>query len=107
MELLLVVDRQEYLDHGSDLTKIYRICKDMANVMNALYMPLNIYIALVGVIVWTQYNEIDMDTNGDRMLTNFLRYRKEKLLKNHPNDHAQLLTGIVFEGEEKVHYTMI
>ena len=50
--------------------------QDVANVMNALYTPLNIYVALTGVIVWTQYDEIEMVTDGDRMLTNFLHYRK-------------------------------
>ena len=98
VELLLVVDNKEYKDHGEDLEQIYKICKDVANVMNSLYSPLNIYIALVGVIVWTEYDEIKMSTNGDKMLTNFLHYRRERLVKEHPNDNAQLLTGILFEG---------
>ena len=98
VELLLVVDNKEYKDHGEDLEQIYKICKDVANVMNALYSPLNIYIALVGVVVWTEYDEIKMSTNGDKMLTNFLHYRRERLVKEHPNDNAQLLTGILFEG---------
>ena len=54
--------------------------QDVANVMNALYTPLNIYVALTGVIVWTQYDEIEMVTDGDRMLTNFLHYRKVSAL---------------------------
>ena len=45
VELLLVVDNKEYKDHGENLEKVYQICKDVANVMNALYSPLNIYIA--------------------------------------------------------------
>ena len=98
VELLLVVDNKEYKDHGEDLERIYKICKDVTNVMNALYSPLNIYIALVGVIVWTEYDEIKMSTNGDKMLTNFLHYRRERLVKDHPNDNAQLLTGVLFEG---------
>ena len=98
VELLLVVDNKEYKDHGEDLEKVYKICKDVANVMNALYSPLNIYIALVGVVVWTEYDEIKMSTNGDKMLTNFLHYRRERLVKDHPNDNAQLLTGVLFEG---------
>ena len=98
VELLLVVDNKEYKDHGEDLERVYKICKDVANVMNALYSPLNIYIALVGVVVWTEYDEIKMSTNGDKMLTNFLHYRRERLVKDHPNDNAQLLTGILFEG---------
>ena len=98
VELLLVVDNKEYQDHDEDLQKVYRICKDVANVMNALYSPLNIYIALVGVVVWTEYDEIILDTNGDTTLTNFLHYRRERLNKDHPNDNAQLLTGITFNG---------
>jgi hypothetical protein len=98
VELLLVVDNKEYKDHNEDLEKVYKICKDVANVMNALYSPLNIYIALVGIVVWTEYDEIKMSTNGDKMLTNFLHYRRERLVKDHPNDNAQLLTGVVFEG---------
>ena len=98
VELLLVVDNKEYKEHGEDLEKVYRICKDIANVMNALYSPLNIYIGLVGVIVWTEYDEITMSTNGDKMLTNFLHYRRERLVKDHPNDNAQLLSGVLFDG---------
>lgn len=98
VELLLVVDNQEFLDHKSDLDKVFKICKDVANVMNALYSPLNIYIALVGVVVWTEYDEITLSTNADTTLTNFLHYRRERLVKKYPNDNAQLLTGVHFEG---------
>ena len=98
VELLLVVDNKEFREHDSDLKKIQRICKDVANVMNSLYSPLNIYIALVGVVVWTEYDEITLSTKGDDTLTNFLHYRRERLVKEHPNDNAQLLTGIRFEG---------
>lgn len=61
-----------------------------------LYIPLNIFITLVGVVVWTEYNEITLESNGDTTLTNFLTYRREHLVKDHPNDNAQLLTYILF-----------
>lgn len=57
-----------------------------------LYVPLNIFVALVGVVVWTEQDEIALSTNGDTTLTNFLHYRREKLVKDYPNDNAQLLT---------------
>ncbi len=98
VELLLVIDHQEFLEHGQDLPKIFRICKDVANVMNALYSPLNIYIGLVGIVVWTEYDEIALSSNGDTTLTNFLHYRRERLVKDHPNDNAQLLTATQFDG---------
>lgn len=61
-----------------------------------MYAPLNIFIALVGVVIWTEYDEIDFSTEGDVTLTNFLHYRREKLIKAHPNDNAQLLTKFNF-----------
>jgi hypothetical protein len=57
-----------------------------------LYTPLNIFIALVGVEVWTDADEIHLLNSGDKTLTNFLQYRKERLVKSIPNDNAQLLT---------------
>lgn len=55
-------------------------------------MPLNVFIALVGVQVWSESDEINLSSNGDTTLSNFLRYRREKLVQDIPNDNAQLLT---------------
>lgn len=60
-----------------------------------LYSPLNIFIALVGVVIWNENDEIQFSVNGDTTLTNFLHYRREKLIKTHPNDNAQLLTWVL------------
>ena len=57
-----------------------------------LYQPLNIFIALVGVEVWEDEDQVVISTNGDQTLTNFLIYRKLRLIPSHPNDNAQLLT---------------
>lgn len=46
--------------------------------------------------MWTEYNEITLEANGDTTLTNFLTYRREHLVIDHPNDNAQLLTYILF-----------
>lgn len=92
MELVIVVDRQKYRDLGSDLRASVQRSKDVANIVNALYQPFNIFIALVGVVVWTELDEITISTKGDDTLTSFLMYRRERLLVKHPNDNAQLLT---------------
>lgn len=52
----------------------------------------------MGVVVWTDFDEIVFSSNGDITLTNFLHYRREKLIKEHPNDNAQLLTKFTFEN---------
>lgn len=55
-------------------------------------MPLNIYVALVGVVIWTNFDEITVENDGDKTLSNFLHYRREQLVEKYPNDNAQLLT---------------
>lgn len=88
----MVVDRQEYISLGENLRKTNNRCKSIANVINSLYSPLNIFVALVGVVVWTESDEIKLSANGDDTLTHFLHYRRERLVRDHPNDNAQLLT---------------
>jgi len=57
-----------------------------------LFVPLNIFVALVGVVVWTEKDQIVLSADGNDALTHFLRYRRERLVNDHPNDNAQLLT---------------
>ncbi|CAG9804945.1 unnamed protein product [Chironomus riparius] len=98
VELVLVVDNKVFTSLDSDITKVHQHCKDIANIINALYVPLNIFIALLGVVIWTDKNQASLSSDGDKTLRNFLNYRKEILIREHPNDNAQLLTGEVFEG---------
>ncbi|XP_034948463.1 uncharacterized protein Meltrin [Chelonus insularis] len=97
VELVLVIDKKEYMALGENLDKVYHHCKDIANIINALFTPLNIFVALVGVEVWTDSDEITLSPKGDATLANFLRYRREMLVKEIPNDNAQLLTKAKFE----------
>ncbi|XP_031787102.1 uncharacterized protein LOC100118678 [Nasonia vitripennis] len=97
VELVLVIDKHEYTALGENLTRVHHHCKDIVNIINALYTPLNIFIALIGVEVWTDADEIHLQSNGDTTLNNFLTYRRERLVKTIPNDNAQLLTKMQFD----------
>ncbi|KAJ2941520.1 hypothetical protein O0L34_g14565 [Tuta absoluta] len=96
VELVLVADHEEFLANG-DIQTVHRQMKDVANIINSVYSPLNIFIALVGVVVWSEQNEIPLEEDGDRTLTHFLRYRKTQLLQDIRNDNAQLLTRQKFK----------
>ncbi|KAK8395223.1 hypothetical protein O3P69_006145 [Scylla paramamosain] len=98
VELVLVTDRAEYEKYGHEEAKLFHRCKDIANIVNALYQPLNIFIALVGVEVWKDEDQVEISKDGDKTLTNFLNYRKVRLIRDHPNDNAQLLTGKQFDA---------
>ncbi|KAJ8917846.1 hypothetical protein NQ315_010759, partial [Exocentrus adspersus] len=98
VELVLVLDNREYKELGETMTRVLNHAKTIANIVNGLYSPLNIFIALVGVVVWSERDDIVFSANGDTTLTNFLHYRRHKLIKDHPNDNAQLLTKFNFDN---------
>ena len=57
-----------------------------------LYRPLDIYVALVGVEVWTSGDRIRVTNDADETMKNFLNYRKQHICPNYRNDNAQLIT---------------
>lgn len=64
------------------------------SILFQLYTQLNIFVVLVGVIVWSQKNEIQYSDDSDILLKKFLYYRKTYISEHHQNDYAQLLTYI-------------
>ena len=62
------------------------------NVVFQLYQPLNIFIALVGVEIWTRNDRINISPYANITLENFLSYRRQSINPHHPNDNAQLIT---------------
>ncbi|XP_053673445.1 zinc metalloproteinase-disintegrin-like EoMP06 [Anopheles nili] len=98
VELLLVVDTSLYRKFDEDLWRLYHYCADLVNYINMLYNPLNIFIALTYVEVWQDTDRINVSTKAEDTLNNFLNYRSKTLLRDHPHDHAQLLTAIEFGG---------
>lgn len=41
---------------------------------------------------------MELSSDGDKTLKNFLQYRRKTLIIDHPNDNAQLLTREQFES---------
>ncbi|XP_041368404.1 disintegrin and metalloproteinase domain-containing protein 12-like [Gigantopelta aegis] len=97
VELYLVSDYRTYERNNRNLTKVIRRSQDIANIVSRLYRPLNIYIALVGVEVWQNGDQVSISESADTTMENFLRYRRERINPYHRNDNAQLVTGIFFD----------
>ncbi|XP_062558131.1 disintegrin and metalloproteinase domain-containing protein 9-like [Armigeres subalbatus] len=95
VELVLVIDNMLHRNIRND-QQIHRYCLDLVNVMNAIYRPLNIYIALVGVVIWSDKDQIEISSDSKKTLEAFLSYRRNTLLKMIAHDNAHLLTGIHF-----------
>ncbi|KAL1403274.1 hypothetical protein pipiens_005739 [Culex pipiens pipiens] len=117
VELVLVVDNSLYRKFNSDVWEVHRYCTDIVNHVNMvasnlkprirqtsesnvlfqLFNQLNIFVALTGIDVWDRYDKIQVSQRADDTLNNFLQYRRKELLRNHRNDHAQLLTAVEFQ----------
>ncbi|XP_075897617.1 disintegrin and metalloproteinase domain-containing protein 19-like isoform X2 [Nelusetta ayraudi] len=97
VELLLVADKAEFVNHDSDFEKTKLKLLDAANLVDKYYKPLNIRVALIGLEVWTNQDLISVTDNPHSTLAAFLSWRSKQLNKL-PNDNAQLITGRSFQG---------
>lgn len=62
-----------------------------------MYEPLDVFVALTGIVVWNQEDMIEITSNATEMVYRFLEYRANVLSPNHPNDAAFLLTNKTFD----------
>uniref|UniRef100_A0A0R3RSE1 Peptidase M12B domain-containing protein n=1 Tax=Elaeophora elaphi TaxID=1147741 RepID=A0A0R3RSE1_9BILA len=107
VELALIADKLVFEKHHNNVTEVMQKLNAITNYINsvkalycfatALYLPINIRVVLVWADVWTTDNPVDVTSNSDTTLWNFLNWRKG-LLKDHPHDNAHLLTGVVFQN---------
>ena len=58
IELVLVVDNRIFIQFGRNLTATNTMSKQIVMRMNSLFSPLNIYIALVGVVIWHNHDQV-------------------------------------------------
>ncbi|KAM9310214.1 disintegrin and metalloproteinase domain-containing protein 12 isoform 2-T2 [Pholidichthys leucotaenia] len=98
IELVLVVDHQEFLNYQkNNKTIIYRML-DVANQVDWFYRPLNVRVALTGLEIWSDRDKIPVEKNPTDTLNNFLQWRTRDLLPRLRHDNAQLVMGGSFDG---------
>ncbi|CAL8262661.1 unnamed protein product [Lota lota] len=97
VELLMVADHAEFEKHGLDLDSTRRKLLEVANLVDKYYRALSIRVALIGLEVWSDRDQITVSDNPYSTLGAFLTWRR-KQLRTLPNDNAQLITGISFQG---------
>ncbi|KAK5879488.1 hypothetical protein CesoFtcFv8_022599 [Champsocephalus esox] len=98
IELVLVVDHQEFLNYQrNNKTIIYRML-DVANQVDWLYRPLKVRVALTGLEIWSDGDKIPAEESPTDTLNSFLRWRTRTLLPRLRHDNAQLVKGGSFDG---------
>lgn len=94
VELALVADNSMYKKYGMDENKVLDRLHAIANIVNGIYMPLNIRVTLVYATIWKDGDLIEVTSASDLTLTKFLDFRRN-LMKIHPHDNAQLVTLVL------------
>ncbi|XP_058117428.1 zinc metalloproteinase-disintegrin-like MTP4 [Anopheles coustani] len=106
VELLLVVDNSLYRKLNRNEWHVKEYCASLVNHINMLYNPLNIFIALTEIVIWSEKDQINVSQRAEDTLKDFLDHRARVLLNKYPHDHAQLLTTVEFRenviGKAKV-----
>ena len=59
VELVLVVDTRLFIQFGRRTQSIHDMCNQIAKRINSIYLPLNIYVFLVGVVIWRDYDKVE------------------------------------------------
>ncbi|MGH0119417.1 UNVERIFIED_CONTAM: hypothetical protein FKN15_022552 [Acipenser sinensis] len=82
---------------NSDYEKTKMKILEAANYVDKFYKALNIRIALIGLEIWTDRDQISVSENPYSTLGAFLTWRRKQLI-HRKNDNAQLITGVAFQG---------
>ncbi|TSR04305.1 Disintegrin and metalloproteinase domain-containing protein 28 [Bagarius yarrelli] len=97
-EVFLVVDNRMYLKLDKNITKVRQKIFDIFNFVNVAYKPLNTFMALIGLEIWTQGDKIAVTTPSADTLNAFTTWRNDDLVKRNKHDNAHLITEIDFDG---------
>uniref|UniRef100_A0AAY4EI13 Metalloproteinase n=1 Tax=Denticeps clupeoides TaxID=299321 RepID=A0AAY4EI13_9TELE len=97
VEMILVVDNNEYLAMDKDYNNVRSKMFDIMNFVNAVYRPLRTIVVLVGLEVWTDEDKISVVPNMGETLDSFTKWRNTVLMSTKQHDNAQLISAIDFD----------
>uniref|UniRef100_A0A182C5W4 Metalloproteinase n=1 Tax=Phalotris mertensi TaxID=1260334 RepID=A0A182C5W4_9SAUR len=99
IELVIVVDNGMFRKYSSNFTVIHTRVYEIVNIVNMIYRPLNIHVALIGLEIWSKKDLIKVKSNTEVTLNSFGKWRERKLLRRKKNDNAQLITSVDLDGD--------
>ncbi|XP_031696638.1 disintegrin and metalloproteinase domain-containing protein 9, partial [Anarrhichthys ocellatus] len=98
VELLLVVDNDQFNYMKKNETAVRDEMVHLANFIDSMYKQLNIRVVLVGLEIWTQQNRISTDGGAGEVLSRFTQWREKELVPRRRHDSAQLILKKSFGG---------
>ncbi|XP_039766784.1 disintegrin and metalloproteinase domain-containing protein 15 [Ornithorhynchus anatinus] len=97
VELVIVADPSEVRRYP-DAQELQTRMLEVANLVDAFFLPLGVRVALVGIEAWTPGAGATLSRDPGAALDRFLRWRRTDLLPRLPHDSAQLVTASLFSG---------
>ncbi|XP_054586328.2 disintegrin and metalloproteinase domain-containing protein 9 isoform X2 [Nothobranchius furzeri] len=91
VELLLVVDNDRYNHMNRNETAVREEMVHLANLIDGIYIQLNVRVVLVGLEIWTQQNLISTEGGAGEVLSRFTQWREKELVPRRRHDSAQLI----------------
>ncbi|XP_015685277.1 disintegrin and metalloproteinase domain-containing protein 9-like, partial [Protobothrops mucrosquamatus] len=91
VELFIVVDKERYYLLGQNKTAVREEMVQLANLLDNMYLVLNIRIVLVGLEIWTSENKIRIEGSAGDVLAKFVQWREQNLVPRRRHDSAQLV----------------
>ncbi|XP_078522645.1 zinc metalloproteinase-disintegrin-like VLAIP-B isoform X2 [Lissotriton helveticus] len=86
----------QFKKYGQKMETVRNRIFEIINNVNLVYKTINIFVALIGIEIWSTNDLIEVTTDIDAVLEAFTKWRKETLLKRKINDNAQLLSNVEF-----------
>uniref|UniRef100_A0A3B5LVI6 Uncharacterized protein n=1 Tax=Xiphophorus couchianus TaxID=32473 RepID=A0A3B5LVI6_9TELE len=91
VELLLVVDNDRFKHMNGNETAVREQMVHLANLIDGIYMQLNVRVVLVGLDIWTKQNLINTEGGAGEVLSRFTQWREKELVSRRRHDSAQLI----------------
>ncbi|XP_066445526.1 zinc metalloproteinase-disintegrin-like [Eleutherodactylus coqui] len=98
IQMYVVADNSMFRRFNGREDDIRRRIFGIVNFVNQVYKPLNIFVALTGMEIWSNENQFKVVTSANTNLQRFSEWREKQLLSRKPHDNAQFLTNMDFDG---------
>ncbi|CAL9708859.1 unnamed protein product [Knipowitschia caucasica] len=98
LELFLVADNRLFEKMKRDMSELRKRMFEVVNFVNMAYKPMRTFVALVGLEVWSNGDQISITHPAGENLNAFMNWRNSELVKTKKHDNAHLISGIDFEG---------
>ncbi|XP_073444682.1 zinc metalloproteinase-disintegrin-like MTP4 isoform X2 [Dendrobates tinctorius] len=98
IQMYIVADNSMYIRFNRRADDVRQRIFGIINFVNQAYKPLNVFVALTGLEIWNSKDKIEVVSSSGTTLNRFSEWRNTELLPGTPNDNAQLLTNIDFDG---------